>query len=80
MEWKKWLEMTEQERREDREKMRAAAKAFTEKYGKETWVTITDPDGAVHSLPESLYRQNVLKQGEAEGRNKSSTGDSQSTL
>ena len=70
MEWKAWSEMTEQERREDREKMRAAAKAFTEEYGKEPWVTIVDPDGAVHSLPESLYRRNILKQGESADKSK----------
>lgn len=71
MEWKAWSEMTEQERKEERAKQRAAAKAFTEEYGKETWVTIVDPDGAVHSLPESLYRRNVPKQGEAKDKNKS---------
>lgn len=71
MAWKKPSEMTEQERREDREKMRAAAKAFMEEHGKEPWVTIVDPDGAVHSVPQSLYRRNVLKQGEAENKNKS---------
>ena len=54
MEWKAWSEMTEQERKEERAKQRAAAKAFTEEYGKETWVTFVDPVGALHSLPESL--------------------------
>ena len=70
MAWKKPSEMSEQERREDREKMRAAAKAFTEEYGKETWVTIVDPDGSVHSAPESLYRQNVLHKDESADKSK----------
>ena len=70
MKRKAWSEMTEQERREDREKMRAAAKAFTEEYGKETGVTIVDPDGSVHSLPESLYRRNVLRKGESADKSK----------
>ena len=63
--------MTEQERKEDREKMRAAAKAFMEAHGKEPWVTIVDPDGSVHSVPQSLYRPKAPKQGEAEDKNKS---------
>lgn len=70
MEWKAWSEMTEQERKEERAKQRAAAKAFTEEYGKETWVTIVDPDGAVHSVPQSLYRRNVLKQVESTDKSK----------
>lgn len=71
MERKAWSEMTEQERKEERAKQRAAAKAFMAEHGKEPWVTIVDPDGAVHSVPQSLYRRDVPKQGEAEDKNKS---------
>ena len=71
MERKKWSEMTEQERKEDREKMRAAAKAFMEEHGKEPWVTIVDPDGSVHSVPQGLYRPNAPRKGEAEDKSKS---------
>lgn len=70
-EWKAWSEMTEQERKEERAKQIAAMEAFMAEHGKEPWVTIVDPDGAVHSVPQSLYRRNVPKQGEAEDKNKS---------
>ena len=70
-EWKAWSEMTEQERKEERAKQIAAMEAFMAEHGKEPWVTIVDPDGSVHSVPQSLYRPKAPKQGEAEDKNKS---------
>lgn len=41
----------------ERQKQEAAVKAFLERTKDEPRVTIVDEDGAVHSVPMSLYRK-----------------------